>query len=246
MPAPVNPNLGSLDQTQIMQRAFDETTDRLRTDAEVTGSFTGTIECEIDAASGDNIALANEDGSKKVTVTTVGAKEALDVNIAASEPLTIDTTGLATEAKQDDQILELQGINTNLILLDASVDAVKTSVDTVNTSVQAGNTILGDIETAINNLPQDNNGLISGTEDGTLSGTQHVFVNNIRLLILGAKDRVQNITYADFGTKDQRITQIDYLASSIGTGPGYTARKTLNYTPVSGKYRRDSIVWTIV
>jgi len=33
MPAPTNPNRSALDQTQILQRAFDESTDRLRTDS---------------------------------------------------------------------------------------------------------------------------------------------------------------------------------------------------------------------
>ena len=43
MPAPVNPNRSELDQQQILQRAFDESTDRLRTDSTITGSFTGEI-----------------------------------------------------------------------------------------------------------------------------------------------------------------------------------------------------------
>lgn len=82
MPSPTNPNAGQLDQTQIMQRAFDEANDRLRTDANVTATIVGDVTVEIDAADGDNIAIANADGTKKVTVTTVGPKEALDVNIA--------------------------------------------------------------------------------------------------------------------------------------------------------------------
>lgn len=93
---------------------------------------------------------------------------------------------------------------------------------------------------------EPDNVLIVGTEDGTKTGTKHVFVNNIRSKILAASDRVQTITYADFGTKDQRVTQIDYTAPSIGIGPGYTARKLLNYTLVVNKYRRDSIDWSIV
>lgn len=82
MPAPVNPNRSELDQQQILQRAFDESTDRLRTDGTFTGTIIGEVSVEIDAADGDNIALSNSDGSKKVTVTTVGSKEALDIRVA--------------------------------------------------------------------------------------------------------------------------------------------------------------------
>lgn len=82
MSAITNPNASNLDQQQILQRAFDEAQDKLRVDATVSvGEITGEMVVDIDAATGDNIAIANADGSKKVTVTTVGAKEALDVNI---------------------------------------------------------------------------------------------------------------------------------------------------------------------
>jgi hypothetical protein len=81
MPAITNPNASQLDQTQILQRAFDEATDRLRTDAQASVTVVGDITVEIDAADGDNIALSNADGSKKVSVTTVSAKNGLDTNI---------------------------------------------------------------------------------------------------------------------------------------------------------------------
>ena len=73
-----------------------------------------------------------------------------------------------------------------------------------------------------------------------------VLVNNLKQQILSAIDRVQNLSYADFGTKNQRVIQIDYSANSIGTGPGFTARKTLIYTLVGNSYRRDNIVWSII
>lgn len=86
MPAPP---ASSLDQQQILQRVFDEAQGKLRTDASVTvGNITAEVEVEIDAADGDNIAIASADGSKKVTVTTVGAVEALDVNVANTQIIT--------------------------------------------------------------------------------------------------------------------------------------------------------------
>lgn len=90
------------------------------------------------------------------------------------------------------------------------------------------------------------NVLTAGSEDGTRSGPKFAFVNNRRLQILAARDRTANITYADFGTKDQRVTQIDYTAPSIGVGAGYTARLTLSYTLVGNRYRRDSLTWSII
>jgi len=113
-----------------------------------------------------------------------------------------------------------------------------------------------------------------GTENGEFSGTKHPFmvdadkklrtkdvdsisnllsikssletVNNIKTQILTAVDRSQAITYADFGTKNQRITRIDYTAPSVGSGSGFTARKTITYSLAGNTYRRDSITWSLI
>lgn len=66
---------------------------------------------------------------------------------------------------------------------------------------------------------------------------------NIREKILAAEDREQTITYADFGTKNQRITQIQYTSAIFS---GTTLIKTINYTLVGNSYRRDSIEWSTV
>ena len=84
---------------------------------------------------------------------------------------------------------------------------------------------------------------LTGSIDGAETSVKYGFVNNLRLQILATHDRVQNLSYADFGTKDQRVTQIDYSSAQI---VGYTARKTITYTLVGNKYRRDSINWSIV
>jgi hypothetical protein len=85
--------------------------------------------------------------------------------------------------------------------------------------------------------------LIKGTIDGTTSGTPYGWVYNLRQQILASHDRDQDITYADFGTKNERITQIDYTSPTF---PSIIARKSITYTLVSGRYRRDSITWTII
>jgi hypothetical protein len=87
---------------------------------------------------------------------------------------------------------------------------------------------------------------VSGTENGQPNGTEFTLVNNRKLQILAAKDKSQAITYADFGTKDQRITRIDYTATSIGTGANFTARKDITYTLVGNNYRMDNITWSII
>lgn len=105
MPGPNFPYT-DLDANQVLIQSFDETQDKLRVDASVSvTSITGDVTVEVDAADGDNIALASPDGSKKVTVTTVGAKEALDVNVVSaaggvSTPLIQNVTIVSANTEQ--------------------------------------------------------------------------------------------------------------------------------------------------
>ena len=120
--------------------------------------------------------------------------------------------------------------------------AARTSLNNIYTILNSGTIKVDDdqTQTAINNVltQLQSGGIIIGTEDGTPTGTQFVFVNNAYQQILTSHDREMEITYADFGTKDQRITQVDYTSATF---PGITARKQFIYTLVSGKYRRDNI-----
>lgn len=84
--------------------------------------------------------------------------------------------------------------------------------------------------------------MIAGSINGLSSGDIYHFVYNLRQQILATHDRQQSITYADFGTKDERITSITYTSPTF---PGHTAIKTMTYTLIGGKYRRDSINWSI-
>jgi hypothetical protein len=85
--------------------------------------------------------------------------------------------------------------------------------------------------------------LLVGSIDGTASGAKYGFVNNIRSQILAAQDRQSDIEYADFGTKDQRVTKISYTSATF---PGTILEKRLTYTLVGNRYRRDSIDWVVV
>lgn len=69
-------------------------------------------------------------------------------------------------------------------------------------------------------------------------------LDNIRTSILKANDRDQQISYADFATKNERVTQIDYR--SLTVYPSSIARKTITYVLESGRYKRTNITWQII
>lgn len=91
--------------------------------------------------------------------------------------------------------------------------------------------------------PDPDNVLIAGSEDGTKEGLKRAFVNNLRLQILATQDREAAYTYADFGTKHQRITRIEYTSATF---PSATLRRDFAFTLVGNNYRRDTETWTVV
>lgn len=346
MPAPTNPNRSNLDQTQIFQRAFDEATDRVRVDADISiDSATITVETDYTTDSmaiGDpatnNILKINADGSidanvlishvddsirlgdgtNLITSTAALGKQGLDVNIIASAL----PSGAATETTLGNLLTELQGKTEPadaqniraLSYLTDSVDvpgvAQETTLSAINTKIVttlngikvdgsavvqpvsqsgswvinlptnaatdtlqiAGNLSLTSIDNKLPVLGQHNSAgsvsvvlasdqtltvnadlnafsstpdsvLLVGSIDGTATGTKYGVVNNLRQQILDSHDRQADFTYADFGTKNQRVTQIDYTSATFS---GSTVRRVFNYTLVSGQYRRDDEIWTIV
>lgn len=97
----INPFRSELDMNQIFQRSFDEPNDRIRVDAQVNAALSGELSVEIDAADGDNISIANADGSKKASITTVGLKNGLDVFVAGGD---ISITGTVTVEGSDNGV----------------------------------------------------------------------------------------------------------------------------------------------
>lgn len=144
------------------------------------------------------------------------------------------STNAATESKQDSQITVLNSINAG-IPESLGQQTMSASMPVVLSSDQT--------PINVNATLSDEPVKISGTEDGTASGTEYGFVYNQKQQILASQDREEEYTYADFGTKDQRITRVEY---SSATFPGITVRRDFNYTLISAKYRRDSSVWSIV
>lgn len=110
----VNPNRTLLDSNQIFQRSFDEDTDRLRVDAEVTATL-GAVECIITQTS-DSIAIG--DGTDLYTGTTIGSNHGLDVNVIS--PITVSQSSLpnpdaVTKLEYNEIIGLASGSTTNII-----------------------------------------------------------------------------------------------------------------------------------
>lgn len=112
-----------------------------------------------------------------------------------------------------------------------TLEDIKTELESLNISNSA---IADSVESPL---------LTAGTEDGEVTSPKVVHVNNVRLQILATHDREQEIEYADFGTKNQRVTKIDYTSPTF---PGIVARKEFVYTLVGNRYRRDSILWRLI
>lgn len=206
---------------------------------------------EIDAAGGDNIAISNG-----VNILDIAADGSIKTNDAIAQ-----TSLSAINAKLTS--------SSGRLIIDGSQVTQPVSVATLplptnaatETSAVAGNSILSSINTKLDSLQvsvvnfptqQKLNGFsttnadtvqLVGSVDGTSTGTKLGFVNNKRQQILAAADRQQLITYADFGTKDQRIVQVTY---SSATFPGTQLQKVINYTLVGNFYRRDSINWNLI
>lgn len=93
----LNPNPSNLDQQLILQRSFDKDNDALRTTATAVVDVEGEVSVEIDAADGDNVAIANADGSKKVNVATVSGVDSLSVKV--ENQIESTPVGLSTDIK---------------------------------------------------------------------------------------------------------------------------------------------------
>lgn len=142
---------------------------------------------------------------------------------ASSLPL---PSGAATEAKQDAS----NSILTNIL----SQLAAGISVDDDQTQ-----TILTNILAQLSS-----GGLEIGTENGTSTGVQHVFVNNLKKMILDAVPRNRNITYLDpSNRKNRRVDKFEYTSSTF---PGVTVVRQFNYSLISNEYVLNNDNWYII
>jgi hypothetical protein len=221
---------------------------RLAVDAAVTVSG---LSVDLDAllpgsqTNPDNVLIAgSDDGSRNGPKRAARVDSDFDLRVGISDGANKANVSAGGELSVTDAATQSQltGIQSSLASIDAGIPGA------LGQQPMAGSmpVVIASDQTPVPVSLADEPIKISGTEDGSPTGTEFTFVNNRRLQILGARDRTANITYADFGTKDQRVTQIDYTAPSIGVGAGFTARLTLSYTLVGNRYRRDSLTWSII
>lgn len=218
---------------------------------EADGSINANV--EVDAADGDNVMIVGtEDGNFGGTQhpAKIGSDRNLRVKDEDANTKLQDISDkiddLQTELEQKTEPANAQ----NIRALSSGTDSVSVPGVATEAKQDAANTILGNIDSKlsgpvnIEDLDASKDDVaIAGTENGTATGTVRHFVNNRRQQILAAHDRVQAIVYADFGTKDERVTSITYTSPTF---PGILAVKTITYTLVGNRYRRDNITWSIV
>lgn len=121
---------------------------------------------------------------------------------------------------------------------------LETALADIDSNLNDVNTNLNSIESILSDpLQIDDPIKISGTSNGLSGGTEYVFVYNVKQQILASHDRDEQYSYADFGTKNERIIRVEYVSPTF---PGVTVRRDFNYTLVSGSYRMDSSVWSVV
>lgn len=210
----------------------------------------------VSASGGDNIAISdgtntldiNSDGSINVKATDLDIRNlsALQDNVAISDGTnnlvinldgSINVAGVATETT-------LSSVETSIQSIDAKLPTLgpNNSANSISVTLATDQTPLSVNLDAFTLVDPDNVQLV-GSINGTKTGAKYGFVNNLRLQILDSHDRTALFSYADFGTKNQRITQIDY---SSATFPGSTVRRQFSYSLVGTNYRRDNEIWTIV
>lgn len=196
----------------------------------------GSINASVSIDPADSLlAKGTEDG------TTSGIQHVLKVG-----------SDLNLRVKDENALALLTDIESNTQAIATSVDQIEPKLDSVVNELQDSNASLASIDaklsspiaTTIGDLNANKDDVaIAGTENGLATGTIRHFVNNRRLQILSAHDRQQVITYADFGTKDERVISITYTSPTFA---GISATKTIAYTLIGNKYRRDSISWSVV
>ena len=82
-----NPNASQLSEEQIIQQVFDPANNALRTDAFVqVDTINAELTVDIKAASGDDISIASQDGTKHLDVNSDGSINVDIKNTLITEP----------------------------------------------------------------------------------------------------------------------------------------------------------------
>lgn len=125
----------NLDGNQIIQRSFEEATDRIRVDAEVTATI-GVVDVNINADDGDNIAIS--DGTNTVSVTPAGELKVNDASSSAINAKLSDNYGTSTVALRTASQI---GNTTGPADFNTGISGAQTLRSTSNTNDGAGTPI---------------------------------------------------------------------------------------------------------
>jgi len=227
------PDPSRLDANQVLQGAYDEANGRLRTDSTAT-IVNADIDVQLDSAD-DNVAIASPDGD----FLEINADGSINVNVSG----TVDVTGseVSVSGTVDVTGSEVSVSGTVDVEVTSPV-AISGTVDVSGSTVSISGTVPVSItEPLLTTIDQPI--YVGGTINGQYSGQKFGFVYNSRQQILDSHDRIADFIYADFGTKNQRITEIEYTSATF---PGITVKRTFTYTLVSGKYKRDNEIWSLI
>lgn len=150
----------SADQTIV--RAYDETNNRHRVDAQVTAVI-GAVDVVIDAASGDNIAIRDSDGDE-LAVNVDGSINVIVQDITldytndsvtvyqGTNPWITQTTNGALETTQLQVLTELQSANSELDTITSRLTDANSSLDAVELDVDAIRLQTIDINTELDTI----------------------------------------------------------------------------------------------
>jgi hypothetical protein len=144
------------------------------------------------------------------------------------------------------------GIDLLQINTDGSINVVdvvgNTLLDAINTQLATGTLKVDDDQTQVllNSLLSqlESGGIIIGTEDGTPTGVQHVFVNNLKSMILASHDRIRDVAYLDMASKKNR--RVEKFEFTSATFPGITLVREFNYDLVGTEYVFVNDNWNLI
>lgn len=158
-----------LDANQVLRQAYDEPNQRLRVDAEVTATI-GEVSVVIDAASGDNIAIAdptgtnylqpNADGSINVVVDSISLNQAtdsiaigdgtnlIDINPDGSINVVLTASGLTTKNIFNEITAVATGITSTIASYVAPANTKLLKVSVGGTNIAAFEVFIGGVLSA--------------------------------------------------------------------------------------------------
>lgn len=227
----------NLDANQIIQRSFEEGSDRIRVDAEVTATI-GAVECIITAASGDNIAIS--DGITNVGVTVGGELKVSDSGLASLNAKFVDNYGAATLAiRTASQI----GNTTGQANFNQGATTAQTLRTTSNASDGSGNALTSSAYNSNQTLHiQSPDNVTSGTVLGSLNASIPISLEGLNSVGFQISTGTLSGTLVaeasvDGGTTWTNVPFYDPVNSAILTSLVFTspnATRVVSIVPIGG------------